>query len=51
MTVPVTSRPMAEGEEQGREYDFVTPKEFELVGLGGRTAEIGTTSTNVLLFT
>lgn len=32
MTVPVTTRPMADGEVNGREYDFVSVKEFEQVG-------------------
>lgn len=29
MTVPVTTRPIGAGEEQGREYLFVSVKEFE----------------------
>jgi guanylate kinase len=32
MTVPVTTRPMADGEEQGRDYFFVAVLEFEEVG-------------------
>lgn len=32
MTVPVTTRPMADGEEQGREYFFVDVQDFEEVG-------------------
>lgn len=32
MTVPVTTRPMADGEEQGRDYFFVAVQDFEEVG-------------------
>lgn len=33
MTVPVTTRPMAQGEVQGRDYFFVSVQEFEEVRL------------------
>lgn len=43
--VPYTTRPMREGEENGREYFFVTGEQFELMRRQGRVIEYRTYQT------
>ena len=41
LTIPYTTRPMREGEKNGREYNFVTPAEFKALIDGDRLLEYG----------